>query len=163
MIMKCKNCGVENNNEAKFCRGCGKGLVPNRDWWKKYNLVPVSITKLKNSKWAQFFSFLLFVPSLSLSYFLLRNKAYANRMRKKRKELLDTDYIEAYQKRSCHYVFVARGSASNHKFGLFDVQKIRMKLPFDYDDLSWSARDKLLSAKKDGTFFFIDLNGNIFN
>lgn len=24
--MKCKNCGVENPNDAKFCRGCGKNL-----------------------------------------------------------------------------------------------------------------------------------------
>lgn len=25
--MKCKNCGVENTNDAKFCRGCGQQIT----------------------------------------------------------------------------------------------------------------------------------------
>ena len=24
--MKCKNCGIENTDDAKFCRGCGQDL-----------------------------------------------------------------------------------------------------------------------------------------
>ncbi len=159
----CRGCGIANDDKSTFCRGCGKELIPKIEWWKEYNMVPVSITRMKNSKWARFFCFLLFIPSLSSIYFLLRNKTHANRMRRKRKELLDTDYIEAYQKRSLHYVFVARGSANDHRFGLFDVQKIRMQLPFEYEELSWSTKGKLLSAKKDGKYFSLDLNGNIFS
>ena len=95
-----------------------------------------------------------------VAYSIARSKIFVNSTRKKRKELMDFDYIEYHKSRSVHYVIVARGTAHSHLFGLFDVQSIRIQLPFDFTELTWVERGKLLSATKDGQKFIIDVNGN---
>lgn len=95
-----------------------------------------------------------------IAYSIARSKIFVNSTRKKRKELLDSDYIEYHKSRSVHHVIVARGTAHSHLFGLFDVQSIKMKLPFEYNELKWTEKGKLLSAIKDGKKFIIDINGN---
>ena len=95
-----------------------------------------------------------------VTYSIARSKIFVNYTRKKREELIDSDYIEYHKSRSAHYVIVARGTARSHLFGLFDVQSIKMKIPFEYSELKWTERGKLLSATKDGKKFIIDINGN---
>ena len=86
-----------------------------------------------------------------------------NWLRKRRKELLDDDFIENYFDRKVHYVFIARGTGTDHKFGLFDVQKIKVTVPFAYDSLKWQELGKTLLAVKDGVPMIIDVNGNKYN
>lgn len=95
-----------------------------------------------------------------VTYSIARSKIFVNSTRKKRKELLDSDYIECHKSRNVHYVIVARGTAHSHFFGLFDVQSIKIQLPFEYTELRWAEKGKLLSAIKDGKEFIIDINGN---
>ena len=95
----------------------------------------------------------------SLVYRLAKNKVFVNRTRKKR-GLRDNDYIQKYDSRDVHYVLFARGTSESHKFGLFDVQNIRIKLSPIYDELTWLDKGKLLNALKDGNRIVIDINGN---
>lgn len=95
----------------------------------------------------------------SLVYRLAKNKVFVNRTRKKR-GLRDNDYIQKYDSRDVHYVLFARGTSESHKFGLFDVQNIRMKLSPIYEELTWLDKGKLLNALKDGNRIVIDINGN---
>lgn len=87
-------------------------------------------------------------------------KVFAENYRKKKGKLKDNDYIENYDSRAVHYVIIARGTALSHLFGLFDVQSIKIQLPFEYTELKWTEKGKLLSATKDGQKFIIDINGN---
>lgn len=87
-------------------------------------------------------------------------EVFTDSYRKSQGQLKDNDYIEKYDSRAIHYIIVARGTAQSHLFGLFDVQSIKMKLPFEYTELKWTERGKLLSAIKDGKEFIIDINGN---
>ena len=91
---------------------------------------------------------------------IFKSKVFPNKVRRNRKELIDNDYIENYDSRTIHYVIIARGTAHSHLFGLFDVQSIKMQLPFEYTELKWTEKGKLLSAIKDGKKFIIDINGN---
>jgi len=102
------------------------------------------------------------IAVFAMVYPLAGKKAFVNFTRRKRKELLDSDFIERYNTRNDHYVFVARGNSQTHKFGLFDVQSIRLQLAFDYDELKWIEKGKLLSASKNGEKIIIDINGNIY-
>lgn len=61
--MKCKNCGIENTNDAKFCRGCGQELSIKEnpmDKWPNLDFKPVSIVSLKQYKSGRIFFFKLF-------------------------------------------------------------------------------------------------------
>lgn len=84
-----------------------------------------------------------------------------NILRKKRKELLDDDFIEEYKKDP--YVFVARGTGASHKFGLFDATEIKMAIPMIYDELTWVEKDKLLKGILNGIPVIIDVNNNNYN
>lgn len=83
-----------------------------------------------------------------------------NWFRKQKRELLDDDYIENYKSRKDHYVLIARGNGSSHKFGIFDVQKINVCVPMKYDELKWSEKGKLLNGILNGYPVVIDVNGN---
>ena len=95
----------------------------------------------------------------TLVYRLAKNKVFVNRTGKQR-GLRDNDYIQKYNSRDIHYVLFARGTNESHKFGLIDVQNIRIKLSPVYDELTWLDKGKLLNALKDGERFVIDINGN---
>lgn len=61
--MKCKNCGTENNEDAKFCRGCGQDLSIKEnpmDKWPNLDFRPVSIVSLKQYKSGRISFFKLF-------------------------------------------------------------------------------------------------------
>ena len=63
MLMKCKNCGVENTNDAKFCRGCGQELLiydNPMDKWPNHGFQPTSLVSLKQYKSISVFFFKLF-------------------------------------------------------------------------------------------------------
>lgn len=107
--------------------------------------------------------FLCFCGSLLLHlilYLFAKKFIFVNNYRKRKKELLDTDFIEKEHSRQSCFTIVARGSDQSHLFGLFDVKSIKMQLPFEYTELKWTEKGKLLSATKDGQKFIIDINGN---
>lgn len=198
----CKYCGIDNNDNAQFCRNCGKPLSSyNSTWWKEYNMEPVITYKLKRSVWHTIIFILLSFVFASIAYFailaiclgiaavcreglsgvlgsvvgivmlgavflLLRfiyrsigDKVFVNKYKFKI-GFLNSDYIQKYKSRNEHYVFFARGTRDLHKFGLFDVQKIKIQLQPIYDKLEWVEKGKILSATKDGKNFIIDVNGN---
>ena len=84
---------------------------------------------------------------------------FRNHLRKRRKELLDSDFIErnSYDKR---YAIFARGDKNNHKFGLFDTKRVKIILYPKYDSLSWEENDQMLKATIDGKVILIDIKGN---
>ena len=84
---------------------------------------------------------------------------FRNYLRKRRKELLDSDFIE---RNSCdkRYAIFARGDKNNHKFGLFDTKRVKIILYPKYDSLSWEENDQMLKATIDGKVILIDIKGN---
>ena len=84
---------------------------------------------------------------------------FRNYLRKRRKELLDSDFIE---RNSCdkRYAIFARGDKNNHKFGLFDTKRVKMVLNPKYDSLSWEGNEQMLIATIDGKAILIDIKGN---
>ena len=84
---------------------------------------------------------------------------FRNYLRKRRKELLDSDFIE---RNSCdkRYAIFARGDKNSHKFGLFDTKRVKMVLNPKYDSLSWEGNEQLLIATIDGKAILIDIKGN---
>lgn len=90
----------------------------------------------------------------------LRNKVFINKLRKQRKELHDNDYIQKHVNRKDRYLLFARGTKSEHKFGLFDIKEIRIKIHPIYDELKWIKKEELLSAIKDRSHVTLDINGN---
>lgn len=99
-----------------------------------------------------------------VSKFLYRSigyKVFINN-NKQKMGLLNTDYIQKYDERKERFVFFARGNSETHKFGLFDVQKLQIKLLPVYNKLTWLEKGKLLSALKDGESSVIDINGKIY-
>ena len=89
-----------------------------------------------------------------------------NKIRKKREELLDSDYIEVnkgyFGKR---YLFCARGTGNSHKFGVFDTLKIKLCIPMIYDNLEWvkpeiGQKRGLLKGVLNGQPITFDLDGN---
>lgn len=96
---------------------------------------------------------------IAILYNIFKNKVFVNKIRKKRKELLDTDFIQSYNEDE-RYVIIARGNRTCHKYGLFDVKKIRLIIPPIYEELNWIQKNKMLSAIKNGVKLMIDINGN---
>lgn len=84
---------------------------------------------------------------------------FRNYLRKRRKELLDSDFIErdSYDKR---YAIFARGDKKSHKFGLFDTKRVKMVLNPKYESLSWEGNEQMLIATIDGKAILIDIKGN---
>lgn len=84
---------------------------------------------------------------------------FRNYLRKRRKELLDSDFIE---RNSCdkRYAIFARGDKNNNKFGLFDTKRVKMVLNPKYDSLSWEGNEQMLIATIDGKAILIDIKGN---
>ena len=84
---------------------------------------------------------------------------FRNHLRKRRKELLDSDFIE---RNSCdkRYAIFARGDKNNNKFGLFDTKRVKMVLNPKYDSLSWEGNEQMLIATIDGKAILIDIKGN---
>ena len=63
-IMKCKNCGVENLDDAKVCRKCGSSLespVNVMLRFPEFNFVPTNLMNWKRPKISRFFYILNFV------------------------------------------------------------------------------------------------------
>ena len=138
-------------------------------WWKAEGMQPVSMSPLQQS-------FLLGNPIFSWPLriivvilivipigFKLRHNLFPNFVRKKRKELLDTDFIQDYSRRQLKYVIIARGSSKERKYGVFNVRNIKQVIPYSYDKLEWLDKDKTLLAVKDGKEMVIDVKGNEFN
>lgn len=84
---------------------------------------------------------------------------FRNYLRKRRKELLDSDFRErnSYDKR---YAIFARGDKNSHKFGLFDTKRVKTVLYPKYDSLSWEDNEQMLKAIIDGKAILIDIKGN---
>lgn len=114
--------------------------------------------------WLGLIIFVISLTVLILTILYTKKKvlevSYPNACRVLRKELLDDDYIEIYKSRKVHYVFIARGNGNSHKFGLFDVDKIKICIPMKYDELKWSEKGKLLKGVLNGYPVIIDVNGN---
>lgn len=89
--MKCKNCGIENTDDAKFCRGCGQDLSIKEnpmDKWPNLDFRPVSIVSLKQYKsgrifFFKWFRFISWGAGLLALYFFANYCGYF---------ILDTDY-----------------------------------------------------------------------
>ena len=103
----------------------------------------------------------MLVGSVFLFFYLryFSKFCFRNHLRKIRKELLDSDFIErnSYDKR---YAIFARGDKNNHKFGLFDTKRVKSVLYPRYDSLSWEENDQMLKATIDGKVILIDIKGN---
>lgn len=65
---------------------------------------------------------------------------------KNRKQLAPTDFIETYKSRSDNFAIVARGDSKNRKYGVFDLKRLRLVVPFKYDRLKWQVKPKTLTA-----------------
>lgn len=83
-VMKCKNCGIDNPSDAKFCRGCGKTLKHDASVLKKtmyvintffiatflYSLISYGLPKSKVSSWDSSYDsktyFVSYTPSFDL-------------------------------------------------------------------------------------------------
>lgn len=98
-----------------------------------------------------------------LCKYVLWQRFAPNWLRRRRKELLGDDYIENYNRRKEHYVFIARGNGQEHKFGLFDVQKIKICIPMNFDELYWLEKGKLLKGVINGHPIIVDIHGNYYN
>lgn len=71
-------------------------------------------------------------------------------------ELSDYDYIQNIKKWSNNnrYIFVAK----DKKIGLFDMSKMTISVPADYDKLEWRRNPYELNATRRGQNFIIDVN-----
>ena len=102
------------------------------------------------------------VSYCSLMLYLLRNYYNPNIVIKRRKELLQTDFVEIYETRNIKYAIVARGDLSNRIYGLLDVEKLRMIIPFKYDRMKWTKSHQTLNVELNNQSFTIDPKENIF-
>lgn len=105
---------------------------------------------------------LIIIFSLSVLY-LFRHLSTPNYLVKRRKELSQKDFIEVYNTRSVKYAIVSRGNADNHKYGLYDVKKLRLHIPFKYDKMQWDESRKTLRVEENGQSFIIDTKDQRFN
>ncbi len=165
----------------------------NKAWWKEYNMEPVRVVGFRRGCFVKLLRIVLFFilwltiygcSGMSIKMLFFSNLYLNGNMifltmasaviistiicgfiyvRVKRKDLLDSDYIQTYEKEDARYVFIARGTSGSHKFGLFDVQNKKIKLLPVYDELRWLEIGKLLSALKDGERIVIDCNGHIYS
>lgn len=102
------------------------------------------------------------VSFCSLMLYLLKNNYNPNILVKRRKELLQTDFVEIYESRNIKYAIVARGDLSNRIYGLLDVKKLRMIIPFKYDRMKWAKSHQTLNVELNNQSFTIDPKENIF-
>lgn len=82
---------------------------------------------------------------------------------KEKDELHDNDYIEVHDKGLPRYVLVARKEGMEPKFGLFDVENVRLSIPIQYSELCWLEGRKMLKGYKNSTSVVLDVNGIIYN
>ncbi len=68
----------------------------------------------------------------------------------------DIDYSQEFHNHTAGFVFVV----TDDKFGLLDVQSLRMQIPPVYDQLSWYTPGSVLLAIDDGRKVLLDLYGN---
>lgn len=116
-------------------------------WWKEEDMHPISMYPLQNG-----FPLSLYV-----------NTAHRpNHLRRMREELLDTDFIQTYQRKNVRYAIVARGTSRDRKYGIFNVRSIQLVIPFIYDKLEWIDKDETLIAILQGKKLVIDVKGNEF-
>lgn len=161
-------------------------------WWKEYNMRPVRLSPTMIHPYAFIFFLIYYTlafgiiatighyfpfnknfdnPWFMLTAFILgvsfiaffikaKRKLWFFDVRKKRQELLDDDYREYHP--NVRYVLVARGTASSHKFGLFDSWAVKLCIPIIYDELKWMKKEKgrLLHGVIDGNSVVVDVNGN---
>lgn len=102
---------------------------------------------------------------LLLSYiifYITRPLFIPNILIKRRKELLQIDFIEEYDTRNEKYAIVARGTSGYRKYGLFDVKKLRLVVPFKYDRMQWDEPRKTLKVEIGSERFIIDTKDNEF-
>ena len=107
---------------------------------------------------------LLWIGNKLLKYIkkVFETEVFVDKYRRSKNELLDTDFIQQYDSRDEHFVFFGRGTEEEHKFGLFDVKEISIKLKPVYDDIQWHQKGYLLKVLKKGEWNIIDLQGNIY-
>lgn len=160
------------------------------NWWENYDMVPVRFFKGFNPSILDIliciillfvsFDFLavLFIESKSIqplpvfgiivtflvlnliSYYRAKCYIFHNYRRKKKKELLDSDYISNGSYKGRYHV-VARNNRTSHCYGLYDKRNAKLLMPFIYNDLKWSTKNKgMLHAVKDGIKMTLDINGN---
>ena len=70
-VMKCRKCGAENPDDARYCRACGEALAGGNAMERlaDYHFVPVSIVKMRGGGWARFFSVFLLPFFLTALFF----------------------------------------------------------------------------------------------
>ncbi|MCQ2289372.1 MAG: serine/threonine protein kinase [Muribaculaceae bacterium] len=161
-------------------------------WWTKEELVPVSVQKFVPNFVSWFFVLLLLVLSCGIIAFLIeetellhcgyenelccmvfcltflmglygigKTRLMPNRYVKRKKELEQTDFMESIYD-STKFVIVARGDAQKRKYGVFDVKKLRLVVPFKYDSMKWNEIDKTLIVHQGNERFVIDTQDNVF-
>lgn len=188
--MKCPNCGVENHEGAKFCRNCGCSLGDNRITIRKrfpqYDFLPTTRKRIHRQPSYIYFiillllafflmylisgAFLLFFSSdemihhdggVFLFCIVIGTPPAVMLMKRLYKKTFNIDlssmfdYIEN-RTESAKYRFVVKDS----KFGLFNLRRMTIQIPCEYDCLSWITKDEILNATSGDHLFEIDINGN---
>ena len=100
---------------------------------------------------------------LIFMYFYFKNFSkycFRNHLRKRRKELLDSDFIEA--EKDTQYSIFSRGTKDRHMFGLFDNKKVKVILTPKYESLHRDENGNYLRATLQGKEYLVDLKGNTY-
>lgn len=105
-----------------------------------------------------------FIPICILLILIYRFRFYfmPNRYVKRKQELLQTDFIEKYGDLEEKFAIVARGDAQKRKYGVFNVKKLRLVVPFKYDSMRWNEKGKTLIVHQGNERFVIDTQDNVF-
>lgn len=69
--MRCENCGVDNDEDAQYCKNCGKGLTASTSMYTKKKGVPKHIKKIVYPGWIAIYLLLIHFFALKIYAFFL--------------------------------------------------------------------------------------------
>lgn len=185
--MKCRKCGAENPDDARYCRACGEALAGGNAMERlaDYHFVPVSIAQLRGVPkarlaWRLLFPFLLVVTFFFVNALIWMALAHIFGwgagllclvLIVKKGGLLDRSFPNRFKaaqlRKEADYIQSYKSSAEkfvfilkDDKFGVYDVEKFKVQIPPIYDELSWKEQKRLLYAAQGGRRYVIDIYGN---
>lgn len=182
----CKYCGIENHDNAKFCRNCGKELLEVNilDVFPSYDFVPVSVYKWPiNPLWKILYYFFILLAIISVlfeinmiepyqyspehyfSFIVLWGIIffisfyiiiYSYKKKTPPNYAKFADYIQRISGNSPRYQFFCK----NGKMGVIDIKRCQVQIPAKYDVLKWKTSQSIIIAIKDNQTSYIDIHGN---
>jgi RNA polymerase subunit RPABC4/transcription elongation factor Spt4 len=154
MMMKCKNCGAENPDDAKYCRQCGREMIDSSIKW-----IDISLVKVNPSAGYVFLDIILFIAfGVFVACFIACTEHYLNYHEDWDNSmyfLLITSfilffilcYMLTYKKRKTSEIRNVASAIENSdrndryltkagKYGLYDWRRKKVLLPVEYDSLT---------------------------